>query len=99
MPEELGTSPEELGEEEELITLPNEVEMLERLKAVNDAEPLVERLYPSLLENAGQKRTPESIKLMVALAIYDYVKDLPPVMSRLMNVQLEAFVDALIKKS
>ena len=99
MPEDLGPSPEEMGKEEELITLPGEAEMLERLKAVSDEPHMVEGLYQNLLKNAGQERTPQGIKLMVALAIYDYVKDLPPVMSALMNMKMEDFVDALTKKS
>lgn len=96
---------EETGEEisneekEELITLPDEAEMLDKLKAVNDNPHMVERFYPILLKNAGQERTPDGVKLMVALAIYDYVKDLPPVMSTMMNMELDDFVEALTKKS
>lgn len=99
MSEKLEPSQEEMGEEEELITLPDEAEMLERLKAVSDEPHMVERFYPLLLREAGQQKYPEGVKLMVALAIYDYVKDLPPVMSSLMNMQLEDFVEALSKKS
>lgn len=90
---------EEMGEEEKLITLPDEAEMLERLKAVSDEPHLVERFYPILLKNAGQEKTPQGVELIVALAIYDYVKDLPPVMSALMNMRMEDFVEALTKKS
>lgn len=94
-----GLPKEERSEEEELIALPDADEMMRRLKAINDSPHLVENLYPLLLREAGQQKYRSGIDLMVKLAIYDYVKDLPPVMSTLMGMQEKQIINALTKPS
>lgn len=90
---------EEESEKEELITLSDADEMMQRLKAINDTSHLVERFYPLLLREAGQQKYRTGIDLMVKLAIYDYVRDLPPVMSALMGIQEQSIIEALTRPS
>jgi len=84
-------------DKEEVIVLPDADEMMRRLKAVSDNPHLVERLYPLLLREAGQRKYKNGVELMVKLAIYDYVKDLPPVMSTLMGMREQDLIEALTR--
>jgi len=81
---------------DKVITLPNHEEMLQRLLKVDGNPHLQERFYPILLKSAGQERVAQSVVLMLALAIHDYVKGMPSVMTDLMYMQAPQFIDALV---
>ena len=60
-----------------MVILLDRREMLRRLKAVLDEPTVVQRFYPSLLKYAGRELEPEGVDMLLALAMYDYCKDLP----------------------
>src|SRR3989344_4313266 len=81
---------------EKVITLPNREEILQRLLWVSDDSDMQERFYPILLKSAGQKRVAQGVVMMLALAIYDYVEGMPPVVANLMYIQAPQFIEALV---
>lgn len=80
---------------ERIITLPGREDMLTRLIAVSDEPHFKERLYPLILQHAGQERAGSGIALMLALAIEDYCKGLPGIMRTLLYVRIDKFIDAV----
>ena len=98
MPETLNTPPQEGGKNknEKVITLPNREEMLARLLKVNDNSHMQEKFYPILLEDAGQKRVALGVVTMLALAIHDYTKGMPPIMASTLYMEAPHFIDALV---
>ena len=81
---------------DKVINLPNKDDMLERLKAVDAGSHVVEQFYPILLKNAGQERVAQGVVMMLVLAIHDYAKGLPPMMSTLMMMNAPRYIDALV---
>ena len=79
------------------IMLPDRDTMLQRLLKVNNDQSMQERFYSILLKQAGHKtKVPEGIVTILALAIYDFVNGMPPVMSPLMYMLVPDFIDALV---
>jgi hypothetical protein len=85
-----------IEDDKETIVLPDHEEMITRLIKVDDNPHLQERFYPILLKAAGQKRVPQGIVMMLALAIHDYTEGMPPMMASLMYMKAPDFIDALI---
>ena len=81
---------------EKVITLPDKDDMLKRLVMVDNDPHLVERFYPILLKNAGQKRVAQGITMMMILAIHDYADGMPPLTSALMVMYAPKYIDALV---
>jgi len=81
---------------EGIIILPNKEEMLNRLIKANDNSHLQERFYPILLKSAGKELVAQDIVMVLTLAIYDYVEGMPTIMSNLMYMQADQFIDALV---
>lgn len=77
--------------------LPQKDEMLQRLLAVDDNNHLQQSFYPMLLKYAGQSKVAAGVVLLLQLAIYDYTKDLPPMMGVLVEMKMNDFIDALIR--
>lgn len=81
---------------DKVITLPNREEMQQRLLAVDDNSHLQERFYPLLLQHAGEEKVARGVVMLLALAIYDYTSGMPPVMSGLMYMKADSYIDALV---
>lgn len=78
------------------ITLPDAETILSRLKAVNDEPHCVDKFYPLLAKDAGQVRVPLGIIMMLQLAIHDYTEGMPPMMTAVLNMNMEEYIDALV---
>lgn len=79
-----------------VVVLPTREEMERRLIDVDDNAHLRERFYPLLLASAGQERVAPGVALMMAFAIEQYSKGMPPGMRRLMYLRAPEFVTALV---
>lgn len=95
-PSEEGRGAEQ-NEEEELITLPDQEEMLARLVAIDDLPHLVKKFYPLLLEQAGQQKYRSGVELMVRLAIDNYTQDLAPAVATAIELMEPDIIEALTK--
>ena len=82
----------------DVFTLPNKDEMLTRLQTIADNSHIQQGLYPLLLTQAGRKKMPIGVVMMLTLAIRDYTQaqKLPPMMAKLLLEQVPEFIDALI---
>ncbi len=76
-------------------TLPTADIMHSRLLKVDDEGHLQERFYPKLLKHAGMEKVPMGVVMMLQLAIYDYVKGMPPMMGKYMNMRMPELIDAV----
>lgn len=76
------------------VTIPAAEELLRRLTAIDNEPHLMERFYPLLMPLAGQRQTGEGIALALALAVRDYTKEMPRVMSVVMYMQMQNFLPA-----
>lgn len=81
---------------EKVINLPNRDDMQRRLLAVDDNSHLQERFYPLLLKHAGEKLVAQGVVMLLALSIHDYTEGMPPMMSGLMYMRADDYVDALV---
>lgn len=79
-----------------VITLPSQDEMLTRLNEVESIDHVRNGLFPHLLQHAGEEKVAEGVALMIALAIYDYTEGMPPIMSNLLYMGADKYVDALV---
>ncbi len=75
--------------------LPSKDEMLQRLLKVDDNNHFQQKFYPKLLQEAGSQKVAMGVVMLLQLAIYDYIEGMPPVMSRVMNMRMPDFIDAL----
>lgn len=98
MSETLSTAPQEGGKNknEKVIILPSREEMLARLLRVNDNSHMQEKFYPILLKDAGQERVALGVVMMLAMAIHDYTKGMPPIMASTLYMEAPHFIDALV---
>lgn len=81
---------------EKVITLPNHEDMQQRLLAVDDDERLQHEFYPHLLQHAGEEKVAQGVVMLLALAIFDFTNGMPPMMSGLMYMRANRYVDALV---
>lgn len=81
---------------ETCITLPDAETIMSRLKAVNNDDHCVQKLYPLLAKNASQERVPTGIVMMLQLAIHDYTEGMPPMMVAVLNMNMNRYIDALV---
>lgn len=81
---------------ETLITLPSQDILLERLCSVNDQSHLQEHFYPLLAEHAGTELMAEGVVIMLLLAISDYTEGLPPLLKKLILMEADEYIDALV---
>ncbi|MFH1314959.1 MAG: hypothetical protein ABIH67_01020 [Candidatus Uhrbacteria bacterium] len=79
-----------------VITLPDREEMLQRLMQVNDRNHVQQKLYPILLNHAGQEKVAQGIPVMLALAINDYTTGMPAVVAGMVWDYVPAWIDALV---
>jgi hypothetical protein len=82
---------------EKVITLPEAEEMKRRLLSVDDNSHMQQKFYPILLKQAGQERVGMDVVMMLALAIHDYTEGMPAIMSNMLYMRADEFVDALIE--
>lgn len=82
-------------ERERAVKLLDAETMEKRLIAVIDDPYEREKFYPLILKSAGCELVPRGIVTVLALAIYDYTKDLPQVMSILMHLKMGQLIDAV----
>lgn len=78
------------------IELPDLDEMRRRLETVVLDNHGRQNFVPRLLENAGRQLVGQGVVMMIQLAIYDYTKGMPPIMSAMMQVQVKDLVIALV---
>lgn len=78
-----------------VITLPDRATMLNRLLAVDTNDHVQERFIPLLLQHAGTEKVGEGIVMMISLAIHDYTQGMPPMMTNLMYMNMDRYIDAL----
>lgn len=79
-----------------VVTLPKRDEMLRRLVSVSDESHFQERFYPILLQSAERELVAQGVVMMFSLAIYDYTKGMPPMMSGLVYMYVPKFIDVLV---
>lgn len=95
------------SEVEKAITLPNQEEMLERLRKVNTDPSLESRFFPSLLKEAGNEFDGTGIAMMFLGAVRDYIdeaykgeKDMTSIEAQaLVANRVPQYIDALVDDS
>lgn len=75
--------------------LPSREVMLARLFTVNDSEPVKQRLYPKLLEHAGEERIVVWIVVILQLALYEYTRGMPTDEADALHEEMPRFIKAL----
>jgi len=83
------------GNHLKMATMHDASTMLEKLVAANPISHLRERFYPKLLKVAGHRMNGAGVLLTVQLAICDYTDGMPPLMARMMEHDIDSFVDAM----
>ncbi len=83
--------------ESKVITLPSKEKMLERLITVNDNAHLQEKFYPKLLMHAETEKVAMGVVMILQIASCEYTKGLPAVMTVVLNMNMPAFIDALVE--
>lgn len=95
------------SEVEKAITLPDQEEMLERLRKVNTDPSLESRFFPSLLKEAGNEFDGTGIAMMFLGAVRDYIdeaykgeKDMTSIEAQaLVANRVPQYIDALVDDS
>lgn len=82
--------------ERRVVRLPSREKMERALLKVNDSSHIQEKMYPRLLQGAGQERYPSGVVTMLIQELHDYTEKLPPFMAQLMMEQEDDFLKALI---
>jgi len=82
-----------------VVTLPNEQEIVDRLKKVDIGANgyMAERFYPLIAAEAGRELVAQGIIIMLTLKIYNFTHSgYPPAMEGVLHMYVPQFVDALI---
>lgn len=78
------------------VTLPDEPELQRRLLTVMDSDQLVRRLYPTLLESAGQTMTVRDFVVWLGEAMNRFLADKDPATITLVKTMYPMYIDAII---
>lgn len=85
------------SQHQKTVTFPGTEEIEQRLEAAHDDEHFIRDLYPIIAKKlAGVRRNGPGVVTTLALAIHDYGKDYPPMMSALAMQAVSIFIDALV---